>query len=451
MDGFSGYAVYRRFTAGSRKGVRNSDGTFDGNRMNVGSGTAMYADANGDSYFRYGERGAVSRSILRGTLENGTPQSEYTSRKVEFKGTATDGKIVLRWTPVLPGSIILKSGTTYYQDDGNGGLIPYANATLEKAWVNGQLVVSFVDSQGAAVTPGATLSDAVKYGNVRDVHTGDIVAGAVTGTVGFFGEVTVSGMTDFEIEYDYQNDYIPQNDIPTINVEQEGIELRAKPRRIQIVFSQFAEFVGQKDYNFDINKELQKQAEFQIQLEIDNEVVETAIGLGKSNAVAATWYAGAPIGISLYDHYETLADALAVADAKIFQSTNKFTGGNYILISPMSARYFSMNRNYKPLNSQRFGVGAYVAGEILNHKVIVSNMVDDDAIYVGVNTADASAIILGMYMPIMSTQMLGLPDGTMAQGFASLYDCKVINPALVVKVAIAAGAAPATIEVVDGE
>ena len=439
-------AVYRKYTANSRKGVDDVDGV---KRMNV-LGDGIYT---GDG-----------RDVLRGTLSNGAPQSKYSSRNIKLDGIApTDGELVLRWAPIFPGSVKLIDGSTELYDDGNGGFVTAPANYFPVLVEDGNGVAwHFVNAAGqeAAGVPEAG-THAVVYGTTRDVHSGDMVAGMNSKSaedVTFFG--LISGLTaaSVTVEYAYENDYVPQNDIPLIGVTQEGIDLRAKPRRLAILFSQFAEYVGQKDYNFNIADELKKQAEFQIQLEIDNEVIEDAIGLGlKNDPVQSTydpttdlvWYAGNPAGISLRDHYESINDIIASADAKIFAATNKFTG-TYLLIGAQGLRYFSMNTSFKPLSSQRFGVGAYVAGEVYGHKVIVTNLITDGSIYVGVNNSEASAILMGMYMPIMATQLLGFADGSMSQGFASLYDIKVINPALVRRIAVLPGVNPNQSLVVNG-
>lgn len=39
-------------------------------------------------------------------------------------------------------------------------------------------------------------------------------------------------------------------------------------------------------------------------------------------------------------------------------------------------------------------------------------------------------------MPIVPTQLLGFADGTMSQGFSTLYDMKIINPDLISKIEV---------------
>lgn len=52
----------------------------------------------------------------------------------------------------------------------------------------------------------------------------------------------------------------------------------------------------------------------------------------------------------------------------------------------------------------------------------------------GVNDGDlnCSAAVYAPYMPIVPTQLLGHADGSMSQGFSTLYDLKVLNKDLVV-------------------
>ena len=62
--------------------------------------------------------------------------------------------------------------------------------------------------------------------------------------------------------------------------------------------------------------------------------------------------------------------------------------------------------------------------------------------YVGVNTKDASAILLGIYMAVAPTQLVEFADGGNSQGFSTLYDCKTINPQLVVGINVIDAADP---------
>ena len=51
-------------------------------------------------------------------------------------------------------------------------------------------------------------------------------------------------------------------------------------------------------------------------------------------------------------------------------------------------------------------------------------------------------------MPLVPTQLLGFADGTMSQGFSTLYDMKILNPALLAKIQVTNGDDAAAIKVV---
>lgn len=50
-------------------------------------------------------------------------------------------------------------------------------------------------------------------------------------------------------------------------------------------------------------------------------------------------------------------------------------------------------------------------------------------------------------MPLVPTQLLGFADGTMTQGFSTLYDMKILNNLLVQKIAVNHVGMPAPLDV----
>ena len=448
LDSRTGYAAYRSYTAGSRKGGRNSDGSFDG-RMNFDNGDALY---NGNG------------SLIRGTFANGKPQSEYTSKVVELDvATIATTGLVLRWTPVLPGTICFKDASNIYVDvpdaftvgNKTTGKIYACDADtyhVEKAILNGRKVVQIVDASGNVVDPSVVGTDSgdVEYGSTRDVHSGDMVAAGYAADVSFFGKITpdaeISGITG-GIEYQYENEFVPQNDIPLLNMKMEYKQIFTKARRIAIYFSQLADFEAQKDYGFNLGDDLRKQAEFQLQYEIDTEILENIKKLGDDNSAAkTTWYAVPPIGVNLRDHYETLSVAIAKANAALFTVTQKFHG-TYLLVGPSGLAFFSMMGNFKMLTGTKFGFGPYVAGELAGVKVICTPTILNNDMYLGVNTPEASAVLYGTYMPIVPTQLLQYADGGNSQGYSTLYDVVVLNDNLVAKIEVVNGMDPAAVVV----
>ena len=63
------------------------------------------------------------------------------------------------------------------------------------------------------------------------------------------GKVTAPGKG--KIAYEYNNEVIPQHDLPIVNAELASIPLVAKARRVAIYYSQIAAFQAKTDYGFD--------------------------------------------------------------------------------------------------------------------------------------------------------------------------------------------------------
>jgi hypothetical protein len=78
--------------------------------------------------------------------------------------------------------------------------------------------------------------------------------------------------------------------------------------------------------------------------------------------------------------------------------------------------------------------GPYFAGTLNGLKVYVSPAITASRYFLGFNGDDlvSSAAVYAPYMAIVPTQLLGYADGGMSQGFSTLYDLKLLNPALLV-------------------
>lgn len=54
-----------------------------------------------------------------------------------------------------------------------------------------------------------------------------------------------------------------------------------------------------------------------------------------------------------------------------------------------------------------------------------------------------------MDMPLVPTQLLGFADGTMSQGWSSMYDMQILNTALLSKITINETVNPTVVKVVE--
>lgn len=137
----------------------------------------------------------------------------------------------------------------------------------------------------------------------------------VTTAAGAVSYVNVADYTPTEgdkVAYVYDNQIIPQNDLPVINAEVKMIPLVAKARRIAIYYSQMAAFQAKTDYGFDLGDQLAEKAVGQLSYEIDTEVTQLLI----DNAPAdndLVWSKTLPVGVSKQEHYAGFVEILEIA------------------------------------------------------------------------------------------------------------------------------------------
>lgn len=142
-----------------------------------------------------------------------------------------------------------KKGETNVGDAFND---PFALKNIDANYTSQKVVETFTEAPTkVAWTP--CIAGAVKAFK----ENGDAVEGITVAEDG-----TLSGtLTDVrKVAYQYNNEIIPQNDLPTIKAEMKSIALVAKPRRIAIYYSQLAAFEAQTDYGMNLADSLAEQA-----------------------------------------------------------------------------------------------------------------------------------------------------------------------------------------------
>ena len=316
-----------------------------------------------------------------------SPMSEnranYTSDRVVegFEGDGTTTEFVLTWTPASEVSVVKVNGT--------------------------------------AVTEGWTFAN---------------------------GKVTFASApadeADIKIGYTYDNIVIPQEKLPSIKAEMEGITLSARARRIAVTYSQIAAFQAKQDYGIDFEATINKQAQAELQYQIDGEaiyMIQNAWEDGEFTADTITWADANPDTISYSMRAEGFARAVEQAKMKVFVRTQKLTP-TWMLVSPDLMPILTFVPGFKG-NSNAITAGAYIAGDIAGLKVICSPAVAQGSAYLGVlgNDGVTATGVFAPYMPLVPTQLLGFADGTMTQGFSTLYDMKILNPALLQKIKVTTG------------
>jgi len=308
----------------------------------------------------------------------------------------------------------------------------FGEMTEDRARYSGQAVVETVDSalqlSWTPVLRAENVSQLDSEGNPTPV------------TVDATGKITAGASANDKIRYIYDNQYIPQDKLPSVVARMNGIALTAKARRLAVEYSQFAAFQAKQDYGMDFEATIAQQAQAELEYEIDSEAVllvkETADALGADHKFE--WVDEELDTVSYSMKAEGFARKLEQAKAAVYKATGRFMP-NWMLVSPDVMPILTFVKGFNASNNT-VANGPYVAGTVAGMKVIVSPMLTK-ACYLGVLGADGKTAVgvYAPYMPIVPTQLLGFADGRMSQGFSTLYDMKIINPLLLSKISITNG------------
>lgn len=243
------------------------------------------------------------------------------------------------------------------------------------------------------------------------------------------GKVTVSGSG--RIAYMYDNERIPQNDLPIVNAEIKSLPLVAKARRVAVYYSQIAAFQAKQDYGFDLGDQLAEKACGQLAYEIDTEITDLLI----ANAVEdeeLVWSKAVPTGVSKAQHYEGFSEIVDIANTKIYAKTKRFAA-TYMLCARNVINVLQFVPGFKAASATKIN-GPYLAGTLNGLKVFVTPNIEDGKFVLGVNGDDfmSSAAVYAPYMAVVPTQLLGYADGAMSQGFSTMYALEMLNKDLLI-------------------
>ena len=193
--------------------------------------------------------------------------------------------------------------------------------------------------------------------------------------------------------------------------------------------SQIAAFQAKNDYGYDLGQQLAQQASGELAYEIDTEgVMMLYNGAEHVNRLDMPKYSSSIAGaISRSQYYEMFTEIIARAKAVIYQRTQKFAP-NYMVVAADVLTVMPYLKGWTAAPSAVVN-GPYFAGTVDGVKVYVSPAMNQGEFFFGVNGSDlqTSAAVYAPYMAIVPTQLLGFADGTMSQGFSTMYDMKLLS------------------------
>lgn len=290
---------------------------------------------------------------------------DFVKETIEAGQIAEDGKVTLMWTPVAKINKVLRAATD--------------------------------------ITADVTLN---ADGTVTGLEAGDVVS------------------------YLYDNVVIPQAGIPSLKAEMDVIELHARARRIAVYYSQIAAFQAKTDYGTDIGEQLAAQAQGELAYEIDTEgVMMLYNGAEADDTINFESYDISDQAniISRSQYYEYFNEIIARAKQVIYKRTQKFAP-NYMVVGTDVISILPYLKGWTAAPASTIN-GPYFAGSVDGLKVFVSPAIAANEYFFGVNGSDlqTSAAVYAPYMAIVPTQLLGFADGTMSQGFSTMYDMKLLS------------------------
>lgn len=229
-----------------------------------------------------------------------------------------------------------------------------------------------------------------------------------------------------KIAYEYNNVIIPQETLPTLKATLKNLVLTAKARRIAVYYSQISAFQAKTDYGFDLADQIAEQAVGELQYEIDSAIVKMLVD-GAEADTELTWSKTLPHGVSKAQHYEGFTEILEMGRAKMYKRTQKFSP-NYMICDAAIIPVLSFIPAFKA-STVAVPNGPYMAGTINNIKVYVSPMITDGSFVLGVkgNDLQSAAGVYAPYMAVVPTQLLGMADGSMQQGFSTMDDMRLLS------------------------
>ena len=231
----------------------------------------------------------------------------------------------------------------------------------------------------------------------------------------------------------FQMDHIPAKEIPTIGPRMKHLPLVAEPRRIAVRYDQITAFQAKTDYGFSLDKQIAEQACGELAYEIDTEIVDMLYKAAfAQKEKLADWSKTLPVGVSKFEHYNGFLEIVEMAKAIIYNRTKKFHPNYMVIASDVLPVLRFVNGITAAKNAKMNG--PYKVGELDGLNVYVSPLLGKGEYFLGLNGNDmmSSAGVYAPYMAIVPTQLLGTPDGGMAQGFSTWYAKALLNENLLV-------------------
>jgi hypothetical protein len=286
-----------------------------------------------------------------------------------------------------------------------------------------------VETLGDDKTPALTIAESGRFEGETDVK---VIREGKVSYAKKADYVPAAGDKIAYVSSEFQMETVPAKDIPTIGPKMERIALVAEPRRIAVRYDQITAFQAKTDYGFNLDKQIAEQACGELAYEIDTEIVDMLYEAAFKHDKVLSWSKALPVGVSKFEHYNGFLEVIEEAKAEIYRRTRKFHP-NYMVIAANVLPVLRFVNGFSAVKNAKMN-GPYKVGELDGLNVYVSPALKDGEFFLGLNGNDmmSSAGVYAPYMAIVPTQLLGTPDGGLAQGFSTWYAKALLNANLLV-------------------
>ena len=299
---------------------------------------ALESKAGMISYLRFtygSDKGATAAgTMFNNSLYTGRSDQYYSSREIAEEAVVSG--VSFDYTPILPGTVrvTLPSGEVY-TDDGNGTLANPLNPS------------------------------------------------AATGTINYAtGAFSLTAAVDGTMAtYEYNNEQVPDLQVPEINMSLAQIPIFAKSRKLAAYWGFDAAYDLRQQYGTEILDVMSAQAAGEIAHEIDTEIVSKLVA-GASAGPELTWSKIPPHGVSVVDHYDSFWVRLTEGAKIIFAATQRVQP-NFIVCGTNVSAVIECMRNFDGTGATD-AVGPHFFGTLGGrYKCYVVPLLDPDVFVLG--------------------------------------------------------------------
>ena len=312
-----------------------------------------------------------------------------------FTGRVVRNEVVesstLAYTPILPGSVTISDGTDKYYDNGAEDIIK--------------------------------VSDGSKVGSIN------YALGTITGITG-----------DLSASYEYDNE--------TVGPDQNGeygakmakgyfqldeINLVAQAHELACYWSIYSAFATSTEWGSNLQDMAKESAIAELTAEINSAgfkaLADAAAYKPQFNWDASPIQGGA---VNPQGYLNMFMLKINQAANSIYQAT-RTVRPNRLITGTSASTFFGMLDGFQAADIDDT-VGPYKYGKINEFEIFVDPNMDTNKWVMTARNEDIRkcAGIFAEYMPIVSTDAIGLANASVQQGYASMYDIKIVNPDLVV-------------------